>query len=105
MMALSLAFTLVAALATPAPRYPSPPPGCPYPAIGVINIHGSNFDYSTGGDNVETQEHDRVLTVRFWLEHSPAQALIVLDLSTEHAYATFGSVRRYGNRYCAFPDR
>lgn len=79
-------------------------PGCPPPAIGSIKIHVPNAYYEAGGNNVETNFENGVLTVWFQVEHSSAQALVVLNVKTERAYATFGSVRRYRNTFCAFPD-
>ncbi len=93
---------LVAAL-SPLVDETSGPQGCPKTAIGAIRVDKDGF--TVGGDNLKDDAHNGVLTVWFSLEHSPGQAVVVLDLKTMDAHATRGSVRIYRGVFCAFPGR
>lgn len=88
----------------------TPPKGCPYPAIGFIAFASSDLHHDAhsfgSGSYVDTQsmEQNDLLTVRYWRPHPKAQALVVMDLRTRKAYATTGTVKKFGNVWCAFSE-
>jgi hypothetical protein len=86
----------------------SPPKGCPPSAVGSITLGRESDSYETGSYvNDEMFEDHHRITARYWrLKPLPkVEALLVLDRVKKKAYTTFGSVRRFGNMWCAFSSR
>ncbi len=72
---------------------------CPRDSIGFIDAHANT--YTIGGGNTESsEEHNKIVTARFWKGHRVAE--IMLDLRTLRVHATYGSVSKHGNTFCAF---
>lgn len=99
--ALLLAAVVTNATASP-PASHSGVPGCPTGAIGTVLVTKDGI--SIGGDNVRNVAHGDILVADFTLEHSPAWAVIRVNLKTLEAEAIVGVVQSFNGRFCAFPD-
>lgn len=76
---------------------------CPTNAIGAITQSGGNLSEMTGSlVNMQSSERNGFLTIRFWRPSPRAESVIVMNLRTNVAYATVGSVRKIKASWCAF---
>jgi hypothetical protein len=81
---------------------------CPYPAIGAIAFRrGEEYEINTGTyvNEESWEDKNRVLKLRFWRSSPPkSQAVVIVNVHTRKAYATFGRVKRIGESLCAFSE-